>query len=170
MKTIKRNIENIKQWLARMLQTRVARYAMRSIMLLLGLIFLAKGGYTIWHWQESITQMAGQLVPAGWTREATLVNVMLQLAIGVALVFGVWVSRLRGGALAAASLLLFVYTAYSRAVQIKQLVAMAPCACVGWWDGMSWTVLLRINVILLVVATLVWFGSKPHKERRPVSS
>lgn len=169
MKTIKRYIENTLQWLARMQQTRTARSIMLVLMVLLGLVFAVKGGYTLWHWQESEGQMAEQLIPAGWAWRATLANVVLQLAIGLALVLGVWFGRLRGGALAAASLLLFVYAAYSRVVQIKQLVAVAPCACIGWWDGMSWSGLLRTNIVLLVVATLVWFGYTPKEERRSAS-
>ena len=169
MKTIKRYSENLQQWLARMQQTRTARIIMLVVMVLLGLIFLVKGGYSLWHWTESEMLMAGQLIPAGWAWGATLANVALQLAIGLALVLVIWVRGLRDGALAAACMLLFVYAAYSRIVQIKQLVAVAPCACIGWWDGMSWSGLLRTNIILLVVATLVWFGCTHKEERRSFS-
>jgi len=159
-------IANTLQWLARMQQTRTARTILLVLMVLLGLIFLAKGNYTLWHWKESEGQMAVQLIPAGWAWGATLANVVMQLAIGLALVLGVWVRRIRGGGMAAACLLLFVYAAYSRIVQIKQLVAVAPCACIGWWEGMSWSSVLRTNIILLGVATLVWLGYTYKEERR----
>jgi|GEM_PF-3947349 hypothetical protein len=166
MKAINYYTESTKQWLARMQQTRTVRLIMLSIMVFLGLILIVKGGHTFWHWQKSVAQMNEQFIPAGWAQVATTVNGVLQLAIGMALVVGLRFAKFRGGALAAACLLLFVYAAYSRIVQIKQLVAVAPCACIGWWEGMSWSSVLRTNIILLGVATLVWLGYTYKEERR----
>lgn len=88
--------------------------------------------------------------------------------IGFGLVISVWFRGFCGGVLAAASLLLFVYAAYARIVQIKQLVAVAPCSCIGWWGGMTWSSVLRTNIVLLVIATAVWFGYTYREERRSV--
>lgn len=157
-----------KQWLARMLQTRLVRYTMLVLMVFLGLLFILKGGYTLWYWNENVARMEEQLIPTGWAKGVAMANMVLLLTIGLGLAIGVRFSRFRSSTLAAASLLLFVYAAYARVVQIKQLVAVAPCSCIGWWDGMTWSSVLRTNIVLLVIATAVWFGYTYSEERRSV--
>jgi len=167
MKTIKRYSVNARQWLARMLQTRAARCIMLSLMVLLGLIFLAKGVHTAWFWRASIAKMQEQFIPTGWAKELTASNVVLTLIIGLGLVASLWFGRIRNVALAAACTLLFVYAAYSRMVRIEWIMDSPPCACVGWLNGMSWSDVLRTNIILLVITTIIWFAY-PKKERRSV--
>lgn len=164
MKTIKRYSVNAQQWLARMLQTRAARCIMLSLIVLLGLIFLAKGVHTAWFWSASIAKMQEQFIPTWWAKEFTGANVALQFVIGLGLVASLWFGRIRNVALAVACTLLFVYAAYSRMVRIEWIMDSLPCACIGWLEGMSWSGVLRMNIVLLVITTAIWFAY-PKKER-----
>lgn len=167
MEMIKHYSKNAEQWLAHLLQTQTARRIMSLLIVLLGLVFVVKGVHTARFWSVSISKMQEQFIPTGWAEELTGANVALQLVIGLGLVVSLWFGKIRSGTLAAACLLLFGYAAYARIVQIKQLVAEPPCACIGWWDGMSWSSVLRTNIILLLVATTIWL-TYPKKERRSI--
>ncbi len=167
MKTIKRHTENAKQWLAYTMQTSIAHRVILFLIALLGLVLLAKGIHTAWFWSSSVSKMEEQFIPTEWAKELTGINVVLQLVIGLSLVVSPWFSKARGGALAAVCSLLFVYAAYSRIVQVKWVLSHPPCACIGWLEGMSWSDVLRTNIILLVLATVIWFVY-PKEERRSI--
>lgn len=47
------------------LQSQFVRLVMLSVMMVLGLVFITKGVYTLWHWQENVVRMEGQLIPMG---------------------------------------------------------------------------------------------------------
>lgn len=167
MEMIKRYSGNAQQWLAHVLQRRAARFIMLLLTVLLGMIFLGKGTHTALFWSASVSKMQEQFIPAGWAEELTGANVALQLVIGLGLVVSLWCGRIRNVALAGACTLMFAYAAYSRMVQIKWIMGSPPCACIGWLDGMSWSDVLRTNIILLVITTVIWFAY-PKKERRSV--
>lgn len=166
---VKKYINHTQKWLTRIRHSKALELVSLALTILLGLVFLAKGIHTLWYWGDSVAKMSEQHVPDGWIWEISITNVGLQVAIGLCLLASIRFDKLSPVSLGAGCSLLLIYTLYTRAVLSQWISDKPPCSCIGWLEGMGWSDLLRTNIILLLITTII-FVAFPNGERRPIAT
>jgi len=132
--------------------SRLLTYATATAILIGGLL-LWRGIHDVWHLGDTRTQWDGQTLPQRWKEALLWVHLGAQLSIGAGLWAGIAWRPLRPYALGAAALLFAVYTVYSELALLQRL-PRKPCACIGWWEGITWAWLLAANAALLLAVAV----------------
>lgn len=118
--------------------------------LLIGGLLLWRGIHDVWFIDETRTQWDGQTLPKRWKETLLWVHLGAQICIGAGLWVGIVWRPLRPYALGTAGLLFAVYTVYSELALLGRL-PRKPCACIGWWEGMTWPWLVGANASLFLI-------------------
>lgn len=134
------------------------------IPLLIGGLLLWRGIHDAWFIDETRVQWDGQTLPQRWKGALLKANLGAQLCIGAGWWAAIVWRPLRLYVLGAAATLFAVYTVYSELALLERL-PRTPCACIGWWTGITWPWLVGVNALLLLITVTLLIKTK--LERRP---
>lgn len=129
----------------------------------LAALFLWKGSSGWWFYDEIELSFQRQRIFGEWAPHLAKANIGLLIISGGLLALGALLHRLRTYGLGLSVFLLASYTVYTQMVLLDMFGTI--CACIGWFDGMSWVGIFIMNALLLLTVLTLFFITL--KERRP---
>ncbi len=151
------------QWSSRLTSSIGVKWMVRIFTLLLGLIFVIKACYSIWHWEGTVMQMKEQIFADRWVLPLTISIAFGMATIGILLILGIFYVKSRLIGLFGTTALTAIFTLYSGLVLLHAF-GFIPCACISWWDGIDWERSLKINLAMNLFSSTLLLT---HMKERP---